>query len=87
MMCFSVSMTATSTVVGIGMMPLNAWIYSRSWADHKTIIPYVNIIVGLASMLIPVAIGMVILAKLPKVAAWVIRVKIVCLLHPQLQKV
>ena len=67
-------MTATSTLVGIGMMPLNAWIYSRSWADHKTVIPVKSIMIGLASMLIPVAIGMVILAKLPKVAVWITRV-------------
>ena len=74
-MCFSVSMTATSTVIGVGMMPLNAWIYTRSWADYKTVIPYKNIIIILATMLIPVAIGMVILAKLPKLAKWITRVK------------
>ena len=61
-------MTAISTVVGIGMMPLNAWTYSRSWVDHKTTVPIANIMIGLASMLIPVAIGMVIKIKLPKVA-------------------
>ena len=61
-------MTTISTVVGIGMMPLNAWIYSRSWVDHKTTVPIANIMIGLASMLIPVAIGMVIKIKLQKVA-------------------
>ena len=67
-------MTATSTLVGIGMMPLNAWLYSRSWADSKTVIPIESIMIGLASMLVPVAIGMLILAKLPKVAVWITRV-------------
>ena len=72
-------MTAISTVVGIGMMPLNSWIYSRSWADHKTVIPIKSIMIGLASMLIPVAIGMVILVKLPKHAKWITRVSYVFL--------
>ena len=67
-------MTAISTAVGIGMMPLNAWIYTRSWADHKTVIPIVNIVIGLASMLISVAIGMIIRIKLPKTVKWITRV-------------
>ena len=67
-------MTGASTVIGIGMMPLNAWIYSRSWAQSETVIPYVSIIVGLATMMIPVVLGMIILAKWPKVANWLIRV-------------
>ena len=68
-------MTAMSTAVGIGMMPLNSWIYSRSWADHKTVIPIKSIMIGLASMLVPVVVGMIILVKLPRVASWITRVK------------
>lgn len=70
----SVTMTTMSTVFGIGMMPLNAWIYTRSWAEHKTVIPVVKIMVGLASMLIPVGIGILIRAKNKKVATWITRI-------------
>lgn len=70
----SVSMTAMSTLVALGMMPLNSWIYTRSWADHKTVVPYKNILIGLACMLIPVAIGMLILVKLPRAAKWITRI-------------
>ena len=70
-------MTAMSTLVALGMMPLNLWIYSRSWVDQDTVIPYKGILIALACMLVPVAIGMLILIKFPKVAKWFTRVSIV----------
>ncbi|XP_063955437.1 sodium-dependent organic anion transporter-like [Lytechinus pictus] len=55
--CLSVCMTTVSTAVAIGMMPLNLFIYSRVWTDDKAVIPYVNIVTTLVSILIPVAFG------------------------------
>lgn len=51
-------MTAVSTIVAIGMMPLNLLIYSRRWTDKKAVIPFINIIIGLVAIIIPVLIGM-----------------------------
>lgn len=70
----SVSMTAVSTLAALGLMPLNLWIYSRSWVDQETVVPYKSVLIGLASMMVPVAIGMLILIKFPKVAKWLTRV-------------
>lgn len=70
----SVSMTATSNLVALGMMPLNLWIYSRSWTGQDTFIPYQGIFIGLATMLIPVAIGMLIHWKLPRVGNVLIKI-------------
>ncbi|XP_030832262.1 ileal sodium/bile acid cotransporter [Strongylocentrotus purpuratus] len=58
--CLSICMTAVSTVVAIGMMPLNLLIYSRRWTDKKAVIPFINIIIGLVAIVIPVLIGMLI---------------------------
>ncbi|XP_063955768.1 ileal sodium/bile acid cotransporter-like [Lytechinus pictus] len=55
--CLSVCMTAVSTAVAIGMMPLNLFIYSRVWTDDKAVIPYVNIVTTLVIILVPVAFG------------------------------
>ncbi|XP_077868697.1 uncharacterized protein LOC144359418 [Saccoglossus kowalevskii] len=66
--CLSICMTTVSTVVGIGMMPLNLFIYSRSWATSETVIPYVDIVVALVIILIPGTIGMFINWKWPKKA-------------------
>ncbi|KAJ8301611.1 hypothetical protein KUTeg_020598 [Tegillarca granosa] len=70
----SVIMTAASTAIGIGMMPLNLWIYSRSWTDKKAVIPYIGIVIALISILVPVSIGMVIEYKFPKPAKWITRI-------------
>ncbi|XP_033106848.1 ileal sodium/bile acid cotransporter-like, partial [Anneissia japonica] len=57
---FSICMTTISTLAAIGMMPLCLWIYSRSWTDESTVIPYISIITSLALILVPVVIGMLI---------------------------
>ncbi|XP_077978233.1 uncharacterized protein LOC144433745 [Glandiceps talaboti] len=64
--CLSICMTTCSTVIGIGMMPLNLFIYSRSWAKAAAVIPYVDIIIALVVILIPGSLGMLIKFKLPK---------------------
>ncbi|XP_041465664.1 ileal sodium/bile acid cotransporter-like [Lytechinus variegatus] len=64
--CLSVCMTAVSTLAAIGMMPLNLLIYSRRWTDKKAVIPFINIIIGLVAIIIPVIIGMIIRWKKEK---------------------
>ena len=72
---FSVCMTSVATTVAIGMMPLNLFIYSRAFTTVKlTSVPYAKIIIGLALILVPVAIGMLILRKLPKIARVIVNV-------------
>ncbi|XP_070548073.1 ileal sodium/bile acid cotransporter-like [Ptychodera flava] len=72
--CLSICMTTCSTLIGIGMTPLNLYVYSRSWSDAATIIPYVDIVVALIIMVFPCSIGMVILWKWPKVATYIAKV-------------
>ncbi|KAK3608128.1 hypothetical protein CHS0354_004786 [Potamilus streckersoni] len=74
----SVSMTAASTAIGIGMMPLNLWIYTRSWTDQSTVVPYINIVIALFLIMVPVPIGMLILWKFPRAAVWVAKVVVKC---------
>ncbi|XP_077978245.1 ileal sodium/bile acid cotransporter-like [Glandiceps talaboti] len=64
--CLSVCMTTCCTAIAIGMMPLNLFIYSRSWAEAAAVIPYVDIIIALVILLIPCGIGMIVHWKLPK---------------------
>ena len=47
------------------MMPLNLFIYSRSWTTEGAVIPYSNIAIALALILVPVLIGMIIKYKKP----------------------
>ena len=63
---YSISMTSMSTLVGIGLMPLNLFIYGRRWTDKNTTIPFVNIFLSLLFIIIPVAIGMLIRWKREK---------------------
>ena len=67
-------MTSLATAVATGMMPLNLFLYSRSFTTTSLKVPYVEIVVGLALILVPVAIGMLILRKLPRVAAVIVNV-------------
>ncbi|XP_077978223.1 ileal sodium/bile acid cotransporter-like [Glandiceps talaboti] len=72
--CLSVCMTTCSTLIGIGMMPLNLFIYSRSWAKAAAVIPYVDIVIALTVILFPCAFGMLLRWKVPKVANVVAKV-------------
>ncbi|XP_052085910.1 ileal sodium/bile acid cotransporter-like [Mytilus californianus] len=71
--CLSVCMTTFATTVAIGMMPLNLWVYSRSFITSTLTVPYVIIVISLVTILVPVAIGMVILKKLPKLATYILK--------------
>ncbi|CAM9534559.1 unnamed protein product [Lampetra planeri] len=65
-MDLSISMTVVSTLLGLGMMPLCLYIYSRSWLDDSTfVIPYNTIGITLALLVIPVILGMLLRHKCP----------------------
>ena len=70
-------MTSLATTLAIGMMPLNLYIYYSSFSSQYLTIPYVKIATGLVLILIPVSVGMLILRKLPKVAAIVVNVSLI----------
>ncbi|CAC5426359.1 SLC10A2 [Mytilus coruscus] len=70
----SISMTAVSTVLAMGMLPLNLLIYSRSWTDQPLIIPYVNILISFGLTLGPALLGIFIRWKFPKVADVLVKV-------------
>ncbi|XP_071506381.1 ileal sodium/bile acid cotransporter-like [Diadema antillarum] len=57
--CLSITMTTLSTLLAIGMMPLNLLIYSRRWTAAGTPIPYLDIFISLVLIVVPVGIGMV----------------------------
>ncbi|KAH9399633.1 hypothetical protein TYRP_017622, partial [Tyrophagus putrescentiae] len=64
----SVTMTSFSTVVALFMMPFNVWLYGRNLETDALVIPYGKMTVSLLSLTTPVAIGMLVNWKLPKVA-------------------
>ncbi|XP_019632848.1 PREDICTED: ileal sodium/bile acid cotransporter-like [Branchiostoma belcheri] len=69
----SVTMTSCSTVLAMGMMPLNLWIYSRSWTDQAAVIPYTRIVSALASILGPALVGMLLKLWSDRIAKFVIK--------------
>ncbi|XP_069746813.1 ileal sodium/bile acid cotransporter [Narcine bancroftii] len=74
-MDLSISMTTCSTMLGMGMMPLCLFIYTKSWVDSDFIqIPYDSIGITLASLLIPVAFGMFVNYKWPKKAKIILKI-------------
>ncbi|XP_014678329.1 PREDICTED: LOW QUALITY PROTEIN: solute carrier family 10 member 6-like, partial [Priapulus caudatus] len=54
----SICITTVSTLVAIGMMPLNLFLYTRSWTDKRAVIPYGNLALALVIITVPVAMGM-----------------------------
>ncbi|XP_067944149.1 hepatic sodium/bile acid cotransporter-like [Watersipora subatra] len=68
----SVTMTTLSTIVSLGMLPL--WLYTLGAtipADEgveKVQIPFLNILQSLALIVVPLAVGVLIKYKLPRVA-------------------
>ncbi|XP_029937561.1 ileal sodium/bile acid cotransporter [Myripristis murdjan] len=74
-MDLSISMTACSSILALGMMPLCLLIYTSLWTSADTIqIPYDSIGITLVSILIPVALGMYLKHKKPLLAKKVLKV-------------
>ncbi|KAM9364787.1 ileal sodium/bile acid cotransporter-like [Pholidichthys leucotaenia] len=71
----SISMTACSSILALGMMPLCLLIYTNVWISSNTIqIPYDSIGMTLAPLLIPIAVGMLVKRKWPKYAKKILKV-------------
>ncbi len=59
----SVAMTTLSTIVAVAAMPLLLYAYATPFTSTALRIPYDNIVVALALMLVPLAVGMVVRAR------------------------
>lgn len=64
----SVAMTSISTLMAMAMMPLNLWIYGRSFETKDLSLPYGNLALSLVSVTTPVSVGMFLRWKFPKIA-------------------
>ena len=65
----SLTMTFCSTVLALGMMPLNLFIYTRFFLDQNEQLraPYAELATQLAFLVVPVLIGLAVSYKFPKV--------------------
>ncbi|XP_078796111.1 ileal sodium/bile acid cotransporter [Oryzias latipes] len=74
-MDLSISMTACSSILALGMMPLCLFIYTSVWTSSDSImIPFDSIGITLAALLIPIAAGMVVKKKWPSQAKKILKV-------------
>ncbi|XP_035531922.1 ileal sodium/bile acid cotransporter [Morone saxatilis] len=74
-MDLSISMTACSSILALGMMPLCLLIYTSVWTSSDTIqIPYDSIGITLVALLIPIVLGMYVKRKWPNVAKKILKV-------------
>ncbi|KAM8977467.1 ileal sodium/bile acid cotransporter-like [Pelodytes ibericus] len=74
-MDLSLSMTTSSTLFALGMMPLCLFIYTKRWVDSDAIvIPYDSIGISLVTLVVPVGIGMFVNYKWPKVAKIILKI-------------
>ncbi|KAM9779384.1 hepatic sodium/bile acid cotransporter isoform X2 [Syngnathus typhle] len=56
-MNLSIVMTSCSTLLALGMMPLLLYLYCQGFGDLQNAVPYVDITVALAMILVPCGIG------------------------------
>ncbi|KAJ8338952.1 hypothetical protein SKAU_G00357380 [Synaphobranchus kaupii] len=74
-MDLSITMTSCSTVLGLGMMPLCLYIYTRFWVETGNIkVPYFTIGVTLITLIAPVSGGVFVNYKWPKAARTILKV-------------
>ncbi|KAJ3593523.1 hypothetical protein NHX12_005857 [Muraenolepis orangiensis] len=74
-MDLSVSMTACSSILALGMMPLCLLIYTSMWTSTDTIqIPYESIGITLVALLIPIALGIYVKHKKPLLAKKILKI-------------
>lgn len=74
-MDLSISMTACSSILALGMMPLCLLIYTTLWTAAGTIqIPFDSIGITLAALLIPIAAGIFVKNKWPRFAKKVLKI-------------
>ncbi|XP_037344454.2 ileal sodium/bile acid cotransporter [Pungitius pungitius] len=74
-MDLSVSMTACSSILALGMMPLCLLIYTSTWTSASTVqIPYDSIGITLVALLIPIALGIYVKRRWPHWAKKILKV-------------
>ncbi|XP_053732627.1 ileal sodium/bile acid cotransporter-like [Synchiropus splendidus] len=74
-MDLSISMTACSSILAMGMMPLCLLIYTATWTSAGTIqIPYDSIGITLAALLIPIGFGMYVKRRWPEKAKKILKI-------------
>ncbi|KAM6934610.1 ileal sodium/bile acid cotransporter [Xenentodon cancila] len=74
-MDLSISMTACSSILALGMMPLCLFVYTSMWMSSDTIkIPFDSIGITLAALLIPIGLGMYVKKRWPDKAKKVLKV-------------
>ncbi|XP_068429220.1 ileal sodium/bile acid cotransporter [Clinocottus analis] len=74
-MDLSISMTACSSILALGMMPLCLLIYTSTWTSTSTIqIPYDSIGITLVALLIPIALGIYVKRRWPHWAKKILKV-------------
>ncbi|XP_037794001.1 solute carrier family 10 member 6-like [Penaeus monodon] len=59
-LALSIMMTAISSMVAFGAMPLNLWLYTQTWTNQELRVPYMNILLSLAFVTTPAVVGMVV---------------------------
>ncbi|XP_070832730.1 ileal sodium/bile acid cotransporter [Chaetodon trifascialis] len=74
-MDLSISMTACSSIMALGMMPLCLLIYTTTWTSSGSIqIPFDSIGITLAALLIPIAFGIYVKHRWSRAAKKILRV-------------
>ncbi|KAM9802284.1 ileal sodium/bile acid cotransporter [Syngnathus typhle] len=74
-MDLSISMTACSSILALGMMPLCLLIYTSIWTSSDTIqIPYDSIGITLVALLVPISVGMYFKRRWPELAKKILKV-------------
>ncbi|MEQ2249598.1 hypothetical protein ILYODFUR_031001, partial [Ilyodon furcidens] len=67
-------MTACSSILALGMMPLCLFIYTSVWTSSDSIkIPFDSIGITLAGLLIPIAVGIFVKSKWPHIAKKILK--------------
>ncbi|XP_020784603.2 ileal sodium/bile acid cotransporter-like [Boleophthalmus pectinirostris] len=74
-MDLSISMTACSSIMAMGMMPLCLLIYTSVWVSPDTIqIPYQTIGITLVALLVPIGFGALMKHKWPQIAKKILKI-------------
>ncbi|XP_007947628.1 sodium/bile acid cotransporter 4 [Orycteropus afer afer] len=81
-MNLSIIMTISSTLLALFLMPLCLWIYSRAWINTPLVqlLPLGAVTLTLCSTLIPIGLGMFIRYRYTRVADYIVKVSLWCLL-------
>nr|XP_020459710.1 sodium/bile acid cotransporter [Monopterus albus] len=76
-MNLSILMTACSTLLALGMMPLLIYLYCQGFANLHNVVPYVDIIIALVMLLIPSGVGILINYYRPQYAKLITKIGLI----------